>query len=377
MSDSGVVVARAVRSTVTEGAKVSIRVDEVEISPPGANEVIIKVGASPINPSDLGMLLAGGVVSTAKAETGPACTVLDLSEGAMAAAGARLGQPMPVGNEGAGVVVEAGDSAEAQALMGRTVAVLAGGMYATHRKVAASQCLVLAEGVEPVDAASCFVNPLTALGMTETMRLEGHIALVHTAAASNLGQMLNRVCLADGIDLVSIVRRSEHVELLKGQGATHVVDSSLDSFGSDLTAALVDTGATIAFDAVGGGGLASQVLASMEAAANASGGEFNRYGSSVHKQVYVYGGLDRSPTVLDRTYGMAWSVGGWLLLPFLDRVGPKRAGELRQRVADELGSTFASRYEAVISLDDIVDPAVMAGYAKMATGRKVLVSPNG
>jgi len=374
MSESGAIGAKAIRSTVTDQAKVVLTIDNVEIGSPNSDEVIVAVGASPINPSDLGMLLGGAMVQTASAS--PNGTTLDMSQGALKAATARIGQPMPVGNEGAGVVTHCGDSPEAQALMGRTVAVLAGGMYATHRKVLASQCLVLDEGTDPADAASCFVNPLTALGMTETMKLENHSALVHTAGASNLGQMLNRICVADGIGLVSIVRNQDNVELLRSQGATHVVDSSADSFKADLTSALIETGATIAFDAIGGGTLASDVLDCMEAAANAAGGEFNRYGSSVHKQVYIYGGLDRSPTVLDRTYGMAWSVGGWLLLPFLARVGSERANQLRQRVADELTSTFASHYHDVIGLGDVVDPTVMADYAKMATGRKVLVNPS-
>jgi NADPH2:quinone reductase len=282
---------------------------------------------------------------------------------------------MVVGNEGAGVVIAAGDEPGAQSLLGRTVAVLAGGMYATHRRVKADQCLVLAEDTDPADAASCFVNPLTALGMTETMRRENHPALVHTAAASNLGQMLNRICLADGIPLVNIVRREQHVELLRSQGATHVVNSAAATFPEDLTAALIDTGATIAFDAIGGGELAGSILASMEAAATAADGEFNRYGSSTHKQVYIYGGLDRGPTVLNRTFGMAWSIGGWLLLPFLEQVGLERSAELRQRVADELTTTFASAYTATISLDEILDIDRMRSYGRMATGEKVLVTP--
>ena len=366
--------ARALRSTVTDDGAVVLSIEDVDVGAPGPDEVIVRVGASPINPSDLGMLLAGAPVDDP--EVGADGSVrLRLSERALAASRGRVGRPMPVGNEGAGVVVATGDSDAARALAGKTVAVLAGGMYATHRKAPATQCLVLADGTDPRDGASCFVNPLTALGMTDTMRREGHTALLHTAAASNLGQMLNRICQADGIELVNVVRRPAQVELLRSEGATEVVDSSSDDFVDQLTAALRRTGATIAFDAIGGGSLGSTILAAMEAASTPEGGEFNRYGSSTLKQLYIYGGLDRSPTVLDRTYGMAWSVGGWLLTNFLGEVGPERAAELRQRVADELTTTFASSYAETLSLDEMLDPERMARYARMATGEKALVTP--
>jgi NADPH:quinone reductase-like Zn-dependent oxidoreductase len=365
--------ARALRSTVTETGEVVLNVQPIDVGEPGPDEVVIRVEASPINPSDLGMLLAGADVATATADD-DGTVRLSLGPGARAAAAGRVGRSMPVGNEGAGVVVATGSSDEARAMEGRVVAVLAGGMYATHRKVRVDQCLVLADGTDPRDGASCFVNPLTALGMTDTMRREGHPALVHTAAASNLGQMLNRICLADGIQLVNVVRRPEQVELLRGQGATEVVDSSSPDFFAELTDALRRTGATIAFDAVGGGELASTILAAMEAAQ--SPGEFSRYGSATHKQVYVYGGLDRSPTVLTRTYGMAWGVGGWLLTNFLVAVGPERGAELRQRVADELTTTFASTYAEVIGLDEVLDLDRMGAYGRMATGEKVLVAPS-
>lgn len=342
----------------------------------GPDQVVVRVEASPINPSDLGMLLAGADVGSAE-PTGDGGLRLRLPDGAVAALAGRVGRPMPVGNEGAGVVVVAGDSEAAQALMGKTVAVLAGGMYANHRKVSVDQCLVLADGTDPRDGASCFVNPLTALGMIDTMGREGHTALVHTAAASNLGQMLNRICLADGVDLVNIVRRPAQAELLRSQGATEVVDSSSPGFTAELTEALRRTGATIAFDAIGGGELASTILAAMEAAATPTGGgaEYSRYGSTTLKQVYIYGGLDRAPTTLTRTYGMSWAVGGWLLTNFLGAAGPQRAAELRQRVADELTTTFASAYSTELSLDDMLDPERMAAYVRMATGEKALVTP--
>ncbi|MCP4224946.1 MAG: NADH oxidase [Actinomycetia bacterium] len=373
MSDAGGFSGRGLMSTVTSDGEVTLTVEPIEVGEPRSDEVVIRVEASPINPSDLGLLLAGADVATATEVDGGA--KLSLSPGALAASVARVGKAMPVGNEGAGTVVAAGDSDLAQSLEGRTVAYLGGAMYATHRTAKADQCLVLPEGATATEGASCFVNPLTALGMTETMRRENHPALVHTAAGSNLGQMLNRICPADGIGLVNIVRRQEHVDLLRSQGATHVVDSSTSTFREDLIAALIDTGATIAFDAIGGGELASDILAAMEAAASAGDGEFNRYGSTTHKQVYIYGGLDRSPSLLRRTYGMAWSVGGWLLPPFLAEVGPERAAELRQRVADELTTTFASHYSTTISLDEILDLDQMRAYTAMATGEKALVMP--
>ncbi|HEY6355216.1 MAG TPA: NADH oxidase, partial [Burkholderiaceae bacterium] len=297
-------------------------------------------------------------------------------ERALKAMAGRLGQSLPVGNEGAGVVVEAGASAAAQALLGKTVAVLGGAMYAQYRTIKDEQCLVLPAGATPADGASCFVNPLTALGMVETMRREGHKALVHTAAASNLGQMLNRICIKDRIDLVNIVRKPEQEEILRAAGAKHVCNATAPSFMEDLTQTLVTTGATIAFDATGGGKLGGQILTCMEAALNKTAKEYSRYGSSTHKQVYLYGGLDTGPTEFNRNFGMAWSIGGWLLMPFLQRIGPHAAQALKQRVAAELKTTFASRYERQISLAEALQADVIAGYGKRATGAKVLINPN-
>jgi NADPH2:quinone reductase len=301
--------------------------------------------------------------------------VAPLTPAAAAAAGPRRGKALPAGSEGAGVVVAAGSSEVAQALLGRTVAAFGGGMYAQYRVLDASQCLALPDDATPAEGASCFVNPLTALGMVETMRLDGHRALVHTAAASNLGQMLVRICQADGVPLVNIVRRPEQEKLLRDLGGEHVCDSSSPSFLDDLTEAMAVTGATIAFDATGGGELADQIFTAMERAASRTVSEFNRYGSDVHKQVFIYGGLDRSPTILRRAYGFAWNLGGWLLMPFLQRVGPEAAQQLRQRVVDELKTTFASSYAAEISLADAVDPAHVAEYGKLATGHKYLINP--
>jgi NADPH:quinone reductase-like Zn-dependent oxidoreductase len=294
----------------------------------------------------------------------------------MKAMAARVDQSMPVGNEGAGVVVAAGASPAAQALVGATVAIFGGATYAQYRVAEAADCLVLPRDATAADGAAAFVNPLTALGMVETMRREGHTALAHTAAASNLGQMLVKICLADGVALVNIVRSPAQAELLRGLGARHVVDSTASSFAADLAAALRETGATLAFDAIGGGRLAGQLLSAMEAAASARQTTYSRYGSSVHKQVYIYGGLDTGPTELRRDFGMAWGLGGWLLPLFLQKIGPQAAQKLRERVAAEIKTTFASHYAAVISLAQALDPQTIAAYARRATGEKYLIDPS-
>jgi hypothetical protein len=283
---------------------------------------------------------------------------------------------MPVGNEGGGTVVAAGSSDAAQAMLGSTVGFLSGNAYATYRSVNVASCLEMHLGTTAEQAAACFVNPLTALGMVETMRAEGHTALVHTVGASNLGKMLQRICLDDGVGLVNIVRRPEHVAELLADGAEHVVDSSSDTFRDDLADALRSTGATIAFDAIGGGELASSLLSCMERVAS-EGDAFSRYGSDVHKQVYVYGGLDRGPMVLKRDFGMNWSVGGWLLTPFLGKLGAEGTERLRRRVADEITTTFASSYGLRVTLQEAVDPDTVRRYARMATGDKALVTPHG
>ena len=366
------------RSTLTDDGIVTLALHESEMPSVGDDQVLIRVEAAPINPSDLGMLFGmGDIAKAAPAETdGHPAVSVPVTAAAAAAQAGRLGKPMPVGNEGGGTVVAAGASPQAQALLGRTVGFLSGNAYGQYRVVHPSQCLAMAEGTDPADAAAAFVNPLTALGMVETMRAEGHTALIHTVGASNLGLMLNRICLDDGVALVNIVRKPEHVELLKGQGAQHVVDSSADSFIDDLTDALRATGATIAFDAIGGGDLASTLLSRMEKVAGEQAGEFSRYGSDTHKQVYIYGGLDRSPTTLRRDFGMSWGLGGWLLTPFLVKAGQEKADRLRQRVADEITTTFASSYGTRLSLTDAVDPDQVRRYGRMATGDKALVTPN-
>jgi len=366
------------RSTLTDDGVVTMGIRETDVVAPTDDQVVVRVDAAPINPSDLGMMLGGGDAREARAagnDTHAAVSV-PLTEAAAAAQRARLGKPMPVGNEGGGVVVAAGSSPQAQALLGKTVGFLSGNAYAQYRTLHTSQCLMMADGTDPADAAAAFVNPLTALGMVETMRMEGHTALVHTVGASNLGLMLNRICLGDGVGLVNIVRKPEHVEQLRALGAEHVVDSSADSFGEDLTDALRSTGATIAFDAIGGGDLAGILLSKMEKVAGEQAGEFSRYGSDTHKQVYIYGGLDRGPTTLRRDFGMSWGLGGWLLTPFLMKIGQEAADRLRRRVADEISTTFASSYGTRLSLAEAVDPEQVKRYAMMATGDKALITPN-
>jgi NADPH:quinone reductase-like Zn-dependent oxidoreductase len=366
------------RSLIKKSGELEISLLPVAIPEPAENEVIVRVEASPINPSDLGLLVGAADMSGAKTSgTGDATVVTaKVPEAAMKAMAGRLDESMPVGNEGAGVVIKTGSSDAAKALMGKTVAMIGGAMYAQYRRAKVSECLPLPAGITPAEGASCFVNPLTSLGMVETMRREGHTALVHTAAASNLGQMLNKICLKDGVALVNIVRNAEQAGILHKLGAKHVVDSTAPTFMDDLTDALVETGATLAFDAIGGGRLAGQILTCMEAAANKTAKVYSRYGSSVHKQVYIYGRLDMRPTELAGAFGMAWGVGGWLLFPFLQKIGPADGAKLRQRVVSELKTTFASHYTKVVSLQEALQLQNIAAYGKRATGEKYLINPN-
>ncbi len=365
-------------SKVQDSGELVLSLANVVTPAPKDDEVIVKVQATPINPSDIGLLFGPADMSTAVysgTATHPVVTAR-IPPAAMKGMAGRMNEAMPVGNEGAGVVVAAGASKEAQALMGKTVALLGGAMYAQFRCVKAAQCLPLAEGTTAAEGASCFVNPLTALGMVETMKLEGHTALVHTAAASNLGQMLNKICQADGIKLVNIVRHAEAAAVLRGIGAEYVCDSSLPSFLSDLTEALVVTGATLAFDATGGGTLAGQILTCMEAAINRSAKEYSRYGSNTMKQVYIYGGLDMRPTEIVRNFGMTWGMGGWLLFPFLARAGAATAAAMKARVARELKTTFASHYSKEISLTQALSAQAIAVYGQRTTGEKYLINPS-
>lgn len=362
------------RSLVSDG-KLELSLADVELSPPGPGEVIVRIEAAPINPSDLGLLT--GPADLATLEQGgtadrPVLTA-SIPGQRMPMVRARLNESMPVGNEGAGTVIAAGDGAEE--LIGKMVAVIGGGMYTQYRKARLTDLLPFPDGVTAREGASAFVNPLTALAMVETMRAEGYTALVHTAAASNLGQMLNRICIADGVSLVNIVRSAEQAKILHDIGAKYVVDSTSENFRDELVDALAETGATLAFDAIGGGKLAGQILAAMEVAANRNATSYSRYGSNTHKQVYIYGRLDLGPTLIGPDVGFAWGVGGFLLTPFLMKAGAEVVGSMRARVAAEIRTTFASHYTAEISLAEALDKDILLAYSAKKTGEKYLIVP--
>jgi len=362
---------------VTEGGQLEISLARRPMPVPRDHEVLVKVLATPINPSDLGLLVGGADMSTARGGTrdGLPMITADVPPAGMRAMAGRIGEALPIGNEGCGVVVQAGASAEAQALMGRTVALIGGEIYAEYRCLPAAMCMLLPDGTDAKDGASCFVNPLTSLAFTEVMRSEGHKAIVHTAAASNLGQMLVKICAKDGIPLVNIVRSAAQAELLKGIGATYVVNSTDESFLGDLTAAIVATEATLGFDAIGGGKLAGQILGCMETAAVRRATSYSRYGSDTYKQVYIYGGLDMGPTVLNRSFGLTWGLGGFLLTPFMQNAGMEVVGRMRKRVVDELTTTFRSHYSHEISLTEALNLDTLIAYNAKRTGEKYLIRP--
>lgn len=367
-----------IRSLLAKDGTLQLSLARVPVGEPAADEVVIRVDATPINPSDLGLLIGPADMSkaTTSGDGEHVKVTAQMPAPAMRMMAARLDQSLPVGNEGAGVVVKAGSSKEAQALLGKTVATFGGAMYAQFRTAKAADVLVLKEGTTAAEGASCFVNPLTSLGMVETMKREGHKAIVHTAAASNLGQMLSKLCAKEGIPLVNIVRSAEQEKILRDIGAKFVCNSTAPTFQDDLVKALVETKATLAFDAIGGGKLGSQILTAMEIAASRDASSYSRYGSNTFKQLYIYGGLDMSPTELSRSYGFSWAVGGWLLTPFLMKAGPAEVARLRQRVADEIKTTFASHYTRTISLADTLKLENIAAYNRRATGEKFLINPS-
>ncbi|MDA0755438.1 MAG: zinc-binding dehydrogenase [Proteobacteria bacterium] len=371
---------KEIRSKVTSEGNIELSITKAEKPIPSADEVLIRVEAAPINPSDLGLLLSFAAdlssISTSGTEE-EMVTSMKIHPALMGSMKPRLDQSMQAGNEGAGIIEDAGENVKE--LIGKTVGLAGGAMYSQYRCVPAASCLVMDEGTSPAEAASCFVNPLTALSFVETMKIENHTALVHTAAASNLGQMLVKICKDDGIPLVNIVRKSEHVELLKNLGAEYVCNTSDDNFMDTLVSALVETGATLGFDATGGGNggeLPGQILSAMEIAANKTAKEYSRYGSDTYKQVYIYGGLDQSPTILKRAYGMSWGLGGWLLTPMIGRIGMEKFQQMRMRVAKEIKTTFASSYAQEISFEQMLQPEIIKSYAKQATGEKYLVNPH-
>jgi NADPH:quinone reductase len=368
---------RELRSTVSEAGTLRLSLETVTLADPGDDEVIVRIEAAPINPSDLGLLLGPADVASLRVDGSGDAPALcfDVAPARLAGLRARIGQSLAVGNEGAGTVVAAG--AGATDLIGRRVGMAGGAMFADYRRLKAREAIVLPDGVSAADGAALFVNPMTALGFVETARAEGHRAIVHTAAASNLGQMLQRLCLADGIPLVNIVRSDEQAAILRGIGATHVLNSRDPGFAAALVDAIEATGATIAFDAIGGGRLGSDILQAMEAAAVRGMADYSRYGSEQFKQLYVYGALDTAPTTLNRlAFGFSWSVSGWLLMPFLRRAGAETAAAMRRRVLDDLTTVFASRYTRTIGLAEALDPDILRAYERKATGEKYLIDPS-
>jgi NADPH2:quinone reductase len=364
-------------SLISEDNKLTLALKHIDMPQPGADEVVIRIEAAPLNPSDLAVLFSVADMTTAaQAGTEQSPTIVaDVPAKFMSAVKTRVGKAIPVGNEGAGTVVAAGSSPAAQALMGKTVAVIGGGTYRQYLCANVQSCLELTQGTTAKEGASSFVNPLTALAMVETMRAEGHKAIIHAAAASNLGQMLNRICIADGVDLINIVRKAEQETLLRDMGAKYIVNSSSDTFLADLTAAIIETGATIAFDPIGGGKLTSDILNCMEVAAARDMKEHSVYGSDTFKQVYIYGALDRGPITLNRNFGFAWGVNGFLLFNALGKLGTKTVMAMRKRVADEITTTFASHYTHEVSLAEVLQLKLIAGYSKQATGEKYLITP--
>lgn len=366
-------------STISEDNKLTLSLQDIEMPQPGADEVVIRIEAAPLNPSDLAVMFSVADMTSATqsgTEQNPVITA-DVPAKFMSAVKTRVGKEIPVGNEGAGTVVAAGSSPAAQALMGKTVAVIGGGTYRQYICANVQSCLELKKGTTAIEGASSFVNPLTALAMVETMRAEGHKAIIHAAAASNLGRMLNRICIADGIDLINIVRKAEQETLLRDMGAKYVINSSSNTFIADLTAAIIETGATIAFDPIGGGQLTSNILNCMEVAVARDMKEHSVYGSDIFKQVYIYGALDNGPITLNRNFGFAWGVNGFLLFNALGKLGTETVVSMRKRVADEITTTFASHYTHEVTLAEVLQLQSLAAYSKQATGEKYLITPQG
>lgn len=367
-----------IRTLITPEGKLELSLVEAPVKAPGADQVVVRVEGTPINPSDLGLLVGAADMSTATqggTKDRPTITA-NVPEPGLRAMKARLGQSLAVGNEGAGTVIAAGDSPAAQAVLGKMVTCLGGEMYQQYRTLHVSQCMALPDGTTAEQGASCYVNPLTALSFVETMRDKGHTALVHTAAASNLGQMLNKICIADGVPLLNIVRKEEQAAILRGIGAKHIVNSSSPTFMEDLINGLVETGATMGFDAIGGGPLAGQLLVAMEAAASRKMKEYSRYGSGTETQVYIYGRLDLSPTIVPPGVGFAWNLSGYLLTPFLQKASPETRARMYKRVIDELNTTFASHYTRTISLAEALELETLHAYNAKATGEKYLIDPS-
>lgn len=361
---------------ISEDGKLEIKLKDVDVPEPKAHEVVIRIEAAPINPSDMWPMFGPANLVEASLSDDQKSLTAPVHPSVLPHLKSRLGQVLPIGNEGAGTVVAAGKGEAAQSLIGKTVAILTGGTYAQYCCVPAQACIVHDDNTTAIDAASSFVNPLTALGMVETMRMEGHTALVHTAAASSLGQMLNKICLAQGVPLVNIVRSQKQVDILKDIGAQYICDSTSETFKADLYKAIDATKATLAFDAIGGGEIVSDILTAMEQSGSKDAVGFNTYGSESNKQVYIYGGLDFSPSTLNRAYGMTWGIGGWLLMRFLSKLKPEQVFQLQRKVAEEIKTTFACSFTDELSFEQALNPETVLQYNAKRTGEKYFINPN-
>ncbi|MGN6496704.1 MAG: zinc-binding dehydrogenase [Tsuneonella sp.] len=361
-------------TTLAPDGTLTVEVAETQFPDPTGNQVLVKMEAAPINPSDLALLFGPSDIDNAQYSAGK--LVAKMPEPFNSAAKGRPGQRMPVGNEGAGTVVAAGDSPQAQALIGQRVACVPGHAFSQYAIADAAMCLPLGD-VSSRDGASAFVNPMTALGFAENAKMDGQKALIHAAAASNLGQMLVKICQEDGLELVNIVRKQEQVDLLKGIGAKHVVNSSADDFMDKLCAAIDATGAYYGFDPIGGGTTVDACFKAMERVAVRKMSDYSRYGSNQQKRMFIYGRLDLGPTILTPSYGFGWTLSGWLLTPFLAQAGMETMVRMRQRVLDNITGTFASSYKREVTLEQMLEKDAACDYRRMQTGEKYLVTPWG
>ncbi|MEE4538931.1 MAG: zinc-binding dehydrogenase [Erythrobacter sp.] len=361
-------------TTLTDDGKLTLEIVEKEFREPKDGEVLVKMEAAPINPSDLAILTSAADFENA--EYSPGKVVATMPEPFLSGQRARHGQRLPAGNEGAGTVIATGDADNAKALMGKRVACVPGSAFSQYAIADASMCLPLGDHSAEAGASS-FVNPMTALGFVENAKMDGQKAIVHTAGASNLGQMLLRICQEDDIALVNIVRKAEHVELLKGLGAEHVVNSSDDDFMAQLRSAIDATDAFYGFDPIGGGQAVDNVFKAMEQVAVGKMTEYSRYGSNQQKRMFIYGRLDFGPTILTPSYGFGWTLSGWLLTPFLQSAGGETVMRMRQRVLENLTTTFASSYKTKVDLEGMLTKEAILDYKQMKTGEKYLVTPWG
>ena len=360
-------------TTLTADGTLTLEIAENTFKDPVGNQVLVKMEAAPINPSDLAILTSAADFENAEYSAGK--VVAKMPEPFLSGQKSRHGQRLPAGNEGAGTVVATGDSDAAKALMGQRVACVPGNAFSQYAIADAAMCLPLGDHSSEAGASS-FVNPMTALGFVENARMDGQKSILHTVGASNLGQMLNRICLEDGMGLVNIVRKDEQVELLKSQGATHIVNSSGGDFMDQLKTAIDDTDAFYGFDPIGGGKMVDNCFKAMEQVAVGKMTEYSRYGSNQQKRMFIYGRLDFAPTTLSLAYGFGFTLSGWLLTPFLANAGMETVMRMRKRVLDNLTTTFASSYKEKVDLEGMLTKEAILDYKQMKTGEKYLVTPN-